>query len=66
MSLSHLPPAALAIASEQGWDEATVIIHLVGFIAQEGLTESLSDYLEAVADEEDSDLDFSDPVFNLT
>jgi len=60
--MKHLPDAAQTIAEEQGWDEESIIIHLMGFIASKDLEAELETYLEEVAEEENGETDTSDDV----
>lgn len=40
------------VVADQGWDDATLVIHLRGFIAEAGLLPRLAHYLSVVAKEE--------------
>lgn len=42
------------IADIQGWDEESTIIHLTGFITEQGLVGEFEKYLQVVAKEENS------------
>ena len=53
----HLPSGAEQTARAQGWNDESIVIHLAGFISEQGLDQQLSDYLSVVADEENADLD---------
>lgn len=50
--MKHLPPRAQAAAEQQGWDEDSIIMHLVEFIESQVLLEELEEYFEEVANEE--------------
>lgn len=52
MAARHLPPTAEQVANAQGWDAESIVIHLAGFIAKEGLNDKLVGYFDAVAIEE--------------
>jgi len=52
MATRHLPAAAQAIAAQQGWNEESLVIHLAGFIQQQGQNDKLAEYLGDVASEE--------------
>jgi len=53
----HLPSGAEQTARAQGWNDESLVVHLAGFISDQGLDQQLSDYLSAAADEENADLD---------
>lgn len=50
--MDHLTDVSRDIASNQGWDEESIIIHLMGFIAEKELEQELEGYLAEVANEE--------------
>lgn len=50
--LRHLPREAALIAQEQGWNEDSMIMLLVQFIKEKGLSEELISHLDQQADEE--------------
>jgi hypothetical protein len=50
----HLPSGAEPIAYDQGWDDESLVIHLAGFIAKQGLETELTQYLADVAAEENA------------
>jgi hypothetical protein len=52
----HLPDAAGRIAGGQGWDDNSIVIHLVGFIREQGLSDNdVADYFSRAADEENGE-----------
>jgi len=58
----YLPIRAQEVCETQGWDDQTLIIHLIGFIAEQSQHsaewgEELAEYFKAVADEENQPLD---------
>lgn len=57
-SIKHLPDAATGVAAKQGWDDESIIIHLIGFL-RDNMTadyeKGLELYFGAVADEENGD-----------
>lgn len=57
MSINHLPEDALATAASMGWNEESVLIHLVGFIEENDLSEDLDAYARDAAAEEDVEVD---------
>ena len=52
----HLPSGAEATANNQGWNDESIVVHLAGFISQQGLNDKLTDYLAVAAAEENADL----------
>lgn len=60
-----------ATVNDQGWNEASQIIHLEGFIREQGLTEALAGYAKQVAMEENQPnigdvVELEDPTENST
>ena len=54
MARRHLPAAAQAIAAQQGWNDESLVIHLAGFIEQQGQNDELAEYLGDIASEENT------------
>lgn len=60
MSIKHLPDAAAGVAAKQGWNDESIIIHLMGFIRDNfnGDTDkSLELYFGAMADHENGEFE---------
>jgi hypothetical protein len=53
--MNHLPEDCIEIAAAQGWDDESIIIHLLGFIRSCRVQDSLADYLQKCANEENAD-----------
>lgn len=59
-NINHLPDAAAGVAAKQGWDDTSLIIHLMGFL-RDNMTadyeKGLELYFGAMADEENGDFE---------
>lgn len=54
--LNGVSEAAAIIAENQGWDAESIIMHLLGFIAEtKGNTDALTNYFSKVAAEEQAE-----------
>ncbi len=58
--MTHLTDKAAEVASMQGWDDDSIIIHLLGYIHSKGLGADLGDYLAQVAKEERMNVQWED------
>lgn len=59
MSIKHLPEAAAGIAAKQGWNDESIIIHLVGLI-MDNMSQpekAMELHFSAMADEENGDFE---------
>lgn len=57
-SIKHLPDAAAGVAAKQGWEDETIIIHLLGYLRDNHAAtfeKGLELYFGAMADEENGD-----------
>jgi hypothetical protein len=52
--MRHLPDDVQEIVGDQGWNDETVIIHLMGYIRACKVKDALADYFQECADEENS------------
>jgi hypothetical protein len=58
-NIKHLPDAPAGVAAKQGWDDTSLIIHLMGFIEHNVRNHEklLELYFGAMADEENGDFE---------